>query len=150
MNISTRRDKELLNLVFEGEHLDYLAKKSIEWISSYMNRHPVHIQLRHTSEFRINRYVTGTSMSEHSDNIVSLFEKGSGSPLLSIVGCLNDDYEGGETYFPEQNIKYTPEAGHLIMFPSDLTHPHGVTEVIKGDRYTLPIWFTDDETKLEI
>jgi predicted 2-oxoglutarate/Fe(II)-dependent dioxygenase YbiX len=93
----------------------------------------------------------GKSMEVHAD---SQYQDGSPGkfPWRKISGVLylNDDYEGGETYFPEQNIKYTPEAGHLIMFPSDLTHPHGVTEVIKGDRYTLPIWFTDDETKLEI
>ena len=93
----------------------------------------------------------GKSMEVHAD---SKYLDGSDGkfPWRKISGVLylNDDYEGGETYFPEQNVKYIPEAGHLIMFPSDLTHPHGVTEITKGDRYTLPIWFTDDETKLEI
>ena len=30
------------------------------------------------------------------------------------------------------------------MFPSGSSHPHGVTEVTSGIRYTLAMWFTKD------
>lgn len=139
MNISTRRDKELLNLAFEGEHLDYLSKKCNQWISSYMNRHPEHIQIRHTSEFRINRYVTGTSMSVHSDNIVSLFETGSGSPVLSIVGCLNNDYEGGE-FIMFDDLKINIKKGDVLIFPSAFMYRHRVETVTKGERWSFVTW----------
>ena len=62
----------------------------------------------------------------------------------SSIIYLNDNYEGGNTIFPNQNYKTTPKAGKLIVFPSGSSHPHGVTEVTSGIRYTLAMWFTKD------
>ena len=38
---------------------------------------------------------------------------------LSLVLFLNDDFEGGEFYFPCLKIKITPEPGLLVCFPSN-------------------------------
>jgi hypothetical protein len=64
---------------------------------------------------------------------------------LTAVGCLNDDYEGGEIVFPRQNISYRINRGDIIMFPGGLTHPHyvepvtkGLRDVIVGQSMTLP------------
>ena len=64
---------------------------------------------------------------------------------LTAVGCLNDDYEGGEIVFPRQNITYRINRGDIIMFPGGLTHPHyvepvtkGLRDVIVGQSMTLP------------
>ena len=92
----------------------------------------------------------GKSMDVHSDAYYS-----DGSPgkyphrKVSGVLYLNDNYSGGSTYFPEQDVYVAPKTGKLILFPSDFQHPHGVTTVERADRYTMPIWFTDDSTKLE-
>ena len=137
-NITTKRQKELLNLSFEGEHLDYLVKNCGMWIKSYTNRHPF-LQIRHNSDFRINRYVTGTSMAEHSDNIVSLFESGSGSPILSIVGCLNDDYDGGE-FIMFDDMKINMKMGDVLIFPSAFMFKHRVETVTKGERWSFVTW----------
>jgi hypothetical protein len=93
----------------------------------------------------------GKSMDVHSDAYHP-----DGSPgkyphrKVSGVLYLNDDYQGGSTYFPRQNIKITPKTGKLILFPSDLEYAHGVTPAQGAERYTMPIWFTDDSTQLEI
>ena len=67
---------------------------------------------------------------------------------------LNDDYAGGETYFPKFNIQVKPETGKLSLFMADWEHMHGVRRVTQGRdpiaRYTMPIWFTEDYTKSEI
>lgn len=68
---------------------------------------------------------------------------------VSGVTYLNDDYEGGETYFPALEYEVKPEKGKVVLFPSDLQHRHGVREV-KGERYTMPIWFTKDISHLEV
>jgi hypothetical protein len=62
------------------------------------------------------------------------------------VCYLNDDYEGGETYLPENNYICRPEKGKVIIFPSN--YPHGVTKVKNNSRYTLAMWFTTDEKYL--
>ena len=64
------------------------------------------------------------------------------------VCYLNDDYEGGETYFPNFNVESQPKKGKVVLFPSNLEYQHGVREVV-GDRYTMPLWFSKDVKNLE-
>lgn len=49
---------------------------------------------------------------------------------------LNDDYEGGELFFPVYGMCVKPKPGTLIFFPSSDMYAHGVTEVVSGVRYT--------------
>ncbi len=63
----------------------------------------------------------------------------------SAVLCLNEDYEGGHTIFPEHDKEYPGKTGRLIIFPSGRSHPHGVTEVTFGSRYTFAMWMTKDK-----
>lgn len=63
-------------------------------------------------------------------------------------GCvyyLNDDYEGGEIYFPNQNIKLKPKPNTLVFFPGTLEYLHGVTPITNGVRYTLTSFWTFDK-----
>lgn len=59
---------------------------------------------------------------------------------LSILGYLNDDYEGGELYFPELDYAIRPKRSMLIMFPGNLHYVHGVAPITSGVRYTLSQW----------
>ena len=54
---------------------------------------------------------------------------------------LNDDYTGGELYFPRQGIsnKDIPP-GKMILFPGAVTHGHTSTELTKGAKYSLTMW----------
>ena len=92
------------------------------------------------SKIRFNRYKKGQIMSRHSDHIQSLFTgEQSGIPILSIVGVLNDNYEGGEfIMFDDYEIKF--KAGDLIIFPSIFLYPHKVKPVKKGIRYSFVSW----------
>ena len=89
---------------------------------------------------RFNRYNKNQIMSKHCDHIHSLFtgEK-RGIPILSIVGVLNNDYEGGEfIMFDDYEIKFKP--GDVIIFPSIFLYPHLVKPVTKGTRYSFVSW----------
>ena len=66
----------------------------------------------------------------------------------SAVWCLNEEYEGGHTIFPEHGKEYPGKTGRLIVFPSGRSHPHGVTEVTSGSRYTFSMWMTKDVNHL--
>jgi len=91
----------------------------------------------------------GSSMEVHADSVWL-----DGSPAIfphryaTAVTYLNDDYSGGETYFPNFNFHVKPEKGKTVLFLADLEHKHGVTTT-KGDRYTMPIWFTKQSKKIE-
>jgi predicted 2-oxoglutarate/Fe(II)-dependent dioxygenase YbiX len=62
--------------------------------------------------------------------------------FLASVIYLNDDYEGGEIYFPDQGMSIKPKHGQLIAFPGAWWH--GVTAVSNGLRYTSPAWYSRD------
>jgi hypothetical protein len=60
-------------------------------------------------------------------------------------GCvlyLNDDYEGGEIYFPNQNIEIKPKPNTLVFFPGTMEFLHGVKPITNGIRYTLTSFWT--------
>lgn len=55
---------------------------------------------------------------------------------------LNDDYDGGELYFPVQGIQFKPKKGAAYFFPGDMNFIHGVTEIKNSNRYTCPFFWT--------
>ena len=89
---------------------------------------------------RFNRYKEGKTMAKHCDHIHDMFDgKMKGIPTLSIVGFLNDDYEGGEfIMFDDMEIKV--KQGDVLIFPSNFLYPHKVNPVTKGIRDSFVSW----------
>ena len=79
-------------------------------------------------------------MALHCDHIKSLFEgERKGIPTLSLLGTLNDDYDGGE--FVMWDKKVIPmKTGDLLILPSNFLYPHKVEPVTKGIRYSYISW----------
>lgn len=92
----------------------------------------------------------GASMPVHVDNA---HPTGESHPTphrdFASVVYLNDDYAGGEVYFPLLGCRVRPEAGLLIGFPGDASAPHGVSRVESGDRYTMPGWYSTNPEDAE-
>ena len=61
--------------------------------------------------------------------------------VLSVLLYLNDDYDGGELEFRQSKIKFKPEPGSVLFFPSNFLYVHEVHPVTKGPRYALPNWY---------
>jgi hypothetical protein len=60
---------------------------------------------------------------------------------MSIIICLNDDYEGGEFYFPIQDFRVRLKKGEILAFPPYWTHQHMVeTPTNNTYRYTINTW----------
>jgi len=60
---------------------------------------------------------------------------------MSVIIALNDDYEGGEFYFPIQDFTVKLKKGQIIAFPPYWTHPHMVNEPTNETyRYTINTW----------
>jgi hypothetical protein len=62
--------------------------------------------------------------------------------LLYLDTC-GVDFTGGEIAFPNHYLTLPPEAGMLIMFPSDRRYVHRVFPVESGVRRCVAVWFTD-------
>jgi len=67
---------------------------------------------------------------------------------FSAVIYLNDDYEGGKTFFNDSGYEVEPKTGKLIYFTSGKEDAHGVTEVISGHRYIFTLWFTKNQKQI--
>jgi len=92
------------------------------------------------SELRFNKYDETTQMKLHCDHIHSMFDgERKGIPALSLLGCLNDDYEGGELIFWDET-EIELKSGSLLIFPSNFLYPHEVKPVKKGSRYSYVSW----------
>jgi hypothetical protein len=92
---------------------------------------------------RFNRYQVGQYMNLHTDHIHSCFDGSKkGIPVISMVGVLNDDYNGGELVFYLGDDEYVPELkkGDTIVFPSAFPWKHEVKPVTSGVRYTWVTW----------
>ena len=65
----------------------------------------------------------------HSDN------SGGNEIKYGVVIYLNEDFEGGELYYPNLNQTIKPETGMLVSHSGN--EDHEVLKVHSGDRYTL-------------
>lgn len=48
---------------------------------------------------------------------------------------INDDYSGGEVYFPERDYEFKPKANSLVMWPGNKNFIHGIKETTGCNRY---------------
>lgn len=88
----------------------------------------------------INKYEEGTKMRSHVDHIYTCFDGTvKGIPILSVVGLLNDDFNGGEFLFWDNTV-YELKAGDIMIFPSNFMYPHSVNTVTSGSRISFVSW----------
>jgi hypothetical protein len=97
-------------------------------------------ELQAFSGISLNKYDIGTEMLPHVDHIHSLFTGPlKGIPILSVIGLLNDDFEGGEfVFWNEETIKL--KQGDVMIFPSLFAYSHRVKTIKKGSRYSFVCW----------
>ena len=109
--------------------LDKLAEQAIKEIN-YPN--PLYIR-----DYVFNLMGTNASIGKHTDR--------SGNPEFTwtSVFYLNkvSDYEEGQIYFEELDLKLNPEKRTMITMPATILHE--VLEVKKGGRYSLSVFFTE-------
>jgi hypothetical protein len=116
--------------------LDPIKEKLFECLSHYSANTNLHFGWI-PDFYKIQKYSTGRYMGPHVDAIDETSDK---SPTISVVIYLNDDYEGGSIFFPEQNLEIKPSAGSMIIFPSYPPYYHHAKEVTKGNKYICPVF----------
>lgn len=93
----------------------------------------------------------GKKMEPHYDNL------GGDHSAPVMYGCvyyLNDDFEGGELWYPNQGVEYRPVPGDMIIHPGSREYSHGVKQVTSGVRISAGSFITqkdqtDDEFDFE-
>ena len=100
---------------------------------------------------RIERYIVarydaadGGHFRAHRDNTT----KGTAHRRFAVSINLNDDFDGGDLWFPEFGARrYRPPVGGAVVFSCSLLHE--ATRVTRGLRYaTLPFLYDDDAARI--
>jgi len=87
------------------------------------------------------RYTPGQHFNVHSDHGFSYV------CTLSNVTYLNDDFEGGELWFPYLDLTFSPQKGDSIFFPSTYLFAHASRPVLSGTKYSAVTMFDyNDDT----
>jgi hypothetical protein len=85
----------------------------------------------------ICRWYPGMEQPPHADDMTNTEVKGLEHRKFGAIIYLNEDYEGGHTYYPNYDIEVTPESGKLAIHLGDADHLHGVTKIEGNTRYTI-------------
>ena len=127
---------------------------TIESLASY--EFGANIQ-RYDDTGRFNRWKQGDSLERHCDSaatprdgsvdVSQFLGSGIAAPppviMYSSIIYLNNDYRGGELWFPKQDYRTKPEPGTLILFPATCMYPHDVAEITDGYKYTYSLFLSD-------
>lgn len=116
--------------------LDAARDALIDAIRSHFGADRIYCQGR-----QLVHWPRGSSQPPHTDQY---FE----GTIFAAVVHLNDDFEGGRTYFPDLARMSTPRTGSAVVFRGG-SEQHGVTEVKSGERFTAAMWFGDDSRHVE-
>ena len=96
----------------------------------------------------VDKRIPGMYLSLHRDVPTGTYaghfgvENGMTAITMSAIYYWNDDYEGGEISFPTHNVSIKPQKADLLIFPGNLHYAHEVEEVLKGNRFTIPTWYS--------
>lgn len=91
----------------------------------------------------IIRWFEGLYQEPHSDK--QLLD---GSPNqfpfydINSLFYYNDEFDGGELYYPQHGIEIKPEPGLAVAHPGDIHYLHGVKKITSGQRWTTPSFYT--------
>ena len=87
--------------------------------------------------YEMVRYQEGEYFRIHTDTTIGAFI----SREVAAILYLNDSYDGGETYFPRQRLRFRAVAGDLLLFPANFCYPHESLPVSNGTKYVIVTWF---------
>lgn len=104
--------------------------RKLQAVKDYTKRYNVG-ELRYWEALNFVKYGPGQHFQEHTDHGFSY------NCVVSMVGYVNDDYEGGEIAFRMQGINVKPKAGDLFVFPSNFMYPHRAMPVHSGTKYSI-------------
>ena len=121
---------------------DFIVQKIIKVMQEYIDslKFEWYNNVTALTNLKFIKYSLNQTMKIHCDHIHQIFDGTiKGIPIFSIIGLLNDDYEGGNlVMFGDKKIN--TKKGDLIVFPSLFLFPHEIEPITKGIRYSYITW----------
>lgn len=97
------------------------------------------VNMKYMEAINFVRYGSNQHFSVHTDHGFSYI------CTVSAITYINDDYEGGELWFPYLDLTIKPKAGDTIMFPSTYLFAHAALPVTSGIKYSAVTMFDYNE-----
>lgn len=128
-----------------NDEFNFLREKAINLVKNRFNTAQVFID--HSELVQLTRYEVGQEYKQHVDyfnqaNTTAMDNDRCGT----VIFYLNDDFEGGETYFPYINLTVKPKKGSALFFAYDydisinsLT-THAGLPVLAGVKNIATVW----------
>jgi hypothetical protein len=92
------------------------------------------VGVRYFESFNFVKYDgPGTHFKIHADHGPAYVS------TISVVAYLNDDYKGGEIYFPRFDLTIKPQPGDIVVFPSTYIYEHASQPMIEGTKYSIVV-----------
>lgn len=90
------------------------------------------------------KWEPGWELTPHCDNCEPDGITPNATPWRSHGGViyLNDDFDGGEIFYPNLGLEIKPKKGMMVIHPAGLKYLHGVKKVVEGIRHTISVFFT--------
>lgn len=138
-------------------HKDHSIKKQVSEYTSKVQQEVEHECGFHLSDLTgtsMRKWYSGEKQDPHADCEAVFYRDHEGLQMKPInnpsslfieyaaLTYLNDDFEGGEIYFPEYDIEIKPKTGQLVFFPGSSFYTHGVRPITSGTRYAIMTFFT--------
>jgi hypothetical protein len=134
VNLAYSNWKKQMLFLEKTENLLPIAKDLLDSIHDRcINKINKHFNSQYTLDplYSIFRFERGDFMKEHHDSGLSSYIK------YGLVIYLNDNFEGGEIYYPNLNLEMKAKSLSLHLHPANSIYRHGVKEVLSGERFTL-------------
>lgn len=124
--------------------LGLLALRSRGFLRDWFNVQP------EVESVFIGKLGPGNQHEPHYDNVKPDGVTPNHTPhrTFSSLFYVSSEFEGGEIVFPRQNRTIKPEEGAFVAFPSGAPFLHHVNPVTSGARYSVPVWFTEDKSRV--
>jgi len=104
-------------------------------IVDFCTKFTIDVDVNVSTAYQILRYGESEHYIPHLDDGKNTRRR------VSAIGYLNDNYEGGELWFPNLNFNYYPTAGDIVVFPSGAPYTHEAKPVKQGIKYSVVNWW---------
>ncbi|BCS83404.1 prolyl 4-hydroxylase [Cotonvirus japonicus] len=133
-----------------------IVKPIFDFVSKNFN-----IPVENAEDLQVVRYLPNQYYNEHHDSCCDQTDKchefinRGGQRILTVLIYLNNEFEGGNTYFKNLDVKIKPKTGDaLVFFPlaknTNKCHPlalHAGMPVTSGQKWIANIWFRERKFK---
>lgn len=129
--LSTASEKYALSFINDGQEVCFFVHPE----GSFMKPHTDIVETTDSIEYDNIDYNNLDSIRKaHEDHEFHW------TGHLAMLVYINDDYDGGELYFPNRDISIKPKPNMMVCFPGNDHYLHGVSKNTKNVRFNISLF----------